>query len=288
MSTGLEHERTFEGFSSRDHARAVTASAIGRYADSIGDPDPGARRGDLSIAPPLFPSTLVADCFAECLTPVLREPSLRGIVHVGQEFETTRGLRANEETLNRGRLVGARRARGSTILTCELETWSGSEPVARARATVLAVGVELDREFGWRRRTDPTVERGPGRRARMELPSDQALQYAMASGDDNPVHRDPTVARAVGFEDVVVHGLCVLGRAAVALAELVDAGRRGRVVSLAGRFAEPAYDGDHLDVLTWESGGRRAFEVRGSRGIVVKRGRVVVASSTNSDTREAG
>jgi hypothetical protein len=36
-------------------------------------------------------------------------------------------------------------------------------------------------------------------------------EFARLSGDHNPIHTDPTSAREAGFDDVVVHGMCVLG-----------------------------------------------------------------------------
>jgi len=47
------------------------------------------------------------------------------------------------------------------------------------------------------------------------------VRYAAASGDDNPLHRDPQVARAAGEPGVIAHGMLLmglLGRVATALA----------------------------------------------------------------------
>ncbi len=64
--------------------------------------------------------------------------------------------------------------------------------------------------------------------------------YARLSGDDNPVHLDPEVARAAGFPGPIVHGMCVLGTAARAAG--LDA--PGRVLrKLDVRFAGPVFPG---------------------------------------------
>jgi acyl dehydratase len=42
--------------------------------------------------------------------------------------------------------------------------------------------------------------------------------YAAASGDHNPLHTDPAFARAAGLDDVIAHGMIVMGL----LGRLVD------------------------------------------------------------------
>lgn len=41
--------------------------------------------------------------------------------------------------------------------------------------------------------------------------------YLAASGDDNPLHRDPARARAAGFSDILVPGMLVMGQMAEVL-----------------------------------------------------------------------
>lgn len=36
---------------------------------------------------------------------------------------------------------------------------------------------------------------------------EQLIDYAVASGDSNPLHTDTKVAQRLGFEDVIVHGM---------------------------------------------------------------------------------
>lgn len=39
------------------------------------------------------------------------------------------------------------------------------------------------------------------------------VAYAKASGDQNPIHQDETVAKLVGLPDVIAHGMLTMGRA---------------------------------------------------------------------------
>jgi len=100
---------------------------------------------------------------------------------------------------------------------------------------------------------------------------DQALLYRL-SGDYNPLHADPLVASAAGFERPILHGLCsygVIGRAVVsALCDgRVDALRRFDV-----RFVRPVFPGETLRTEIWSEGpGRAAF-----RTLVTERNVVAV------------
>lgn len=80
----------------------------------------------------------------------------------------------------------------------------------------------------------------------------QALLYAI-SGDRNPLHLEPEVARAAGFPKPILHGLCSLGICTFVVARAVSQqeGAR-RVVGISGRYAGVAYPGDALRVDIWK------------------------------------
>ncbi|HET8663776.1 MAG TPA: MaoC/PaaZ C-terminal domain-containing protein [Nocardioides sp.] len=61
--------------------------------------------------------------------------------------------------------------------------------------------------------------------------------YAAASGDPNPIHQDPEVARSVGLPDVIAHGMFTLALAARYVDEQL--GEPGRIVELGAKFTKP-------------------------------------------------
>jgi acyl dehydratase len=63
------------------------------------------------------------------------------------------------------------------------------------------------------------------------------VAYADASGDPNPIHQDPDVARSVGLPDVIAHGMYTLALAARYVDELV--GEPGRIAELGAKFTRP-------------------------------------------------
>ena len=61
--------------------------------------------------------------------------------------------------------------------------------------------------------------------------------YAAASGDPNPIHQDPEVARSVGLPDVIAHGMFTLALAARYVDEQL--GEPGRIAELGAKFTKP-------------------------------------------------
>jgi acyl dehydratase len=91
---------------------------------------------------------------------------------------------------------------------------------------------------------------------------DQALIYRM-SGDFNPLHVDPAVARQAGFERPILHGLCTYGIAGRAIIKALCGGDPERLRRLDVRFSTPVYPGETLVTEIWlEEGQRAAFRVK--------------------------
>jgi acyl dehydratase len=92
---------------------------------------------------------------------------------------------------------------------------------------------------------------------------EQALLYRL-SGDTNPLHIDPEVARAVGFErGPILHGLATFGFAARAVVARACGGDAGRLQALAGQFRKPVWPGETLVTEAWETEpGRLVLQVR--------------------------
>lgn len=61
------------------------------------------------------------------------------------------------------------------------------------------------------------------------------VDYAGASGDQNPIHQDAEFARSVGLPDVIAHGMWTMGAALDVVTAYVD-GDPGRVLSCSTRF----------------------------------------------------
>lgn len=79
---------------------------------------------------------------------------------------------------------------------------------------------------------------------------DQALLYRL-TGDRNPLHTDPALARRAGFPRPILHGLCTYGFAGRALLQALCGGDPARFGGLEARFTRPVLPGDTLTVRAW-------------------------------------
>ena len=81
---------------------------------------------------------------------------------------------------------------------------------------------------------------------------EQAALYRLA-GDYNPLHISPEMAKAVGFERPILHGLCTYGFAGRAIVISVCGGKPTKLRSFSARFSAPVFPGDELTTQMWKS-----------------------------------
>jgi acyl dehydratase len=118
-------------------------------------------------------------------------------------------------------------------------------------------------------------ERPPEQSVTRFIPPQSALIYRL-SGDLNPLHADPAVARAAGFERPILHGLATFGVAGFALLA-AEPGKSLREISC--RFTAPVFPGESLRTDIWEQDGMTLFRctVLERNQVVLNNGRAVLA-----------
>lgn len=99
-------------------------------------------------------------------------------------------------------------------------------------------------------------ERAPDLELALTSVAQTALIYRL-SGDYNPLHADPEVAGAAGFDRPILHGLCTYGMATHALLRAYCDYQPQRLQRLAVRFTSPVYPGETVTFQIWEDGPRR-------------------------------
>ncbi|XP_015887717.1 enoyl-CoA hydratase 2, peroxisomal [Ziziphus jujuba] len=110
----------------------------------------------------------------------------------------------------------------------------------------------------------------------------QALLYRL-SGDYNPLHSDPVVAKVAGFTRPILHGLGTLGFAVRAIIKCICKGDPNMVKSISGRFILHVYPGETLITEMWLEGKRVIYQVKvKERNRSVLSGFVDVRGSTSS------
>jgi acyl dehydratase len=89
-----------------------------------------------------------------------------------------------------------------------------------------------------------------------------ALIYRL-SGDYNPLHADPAVARTGGFARPILHGLCTYGVAGHAILKSLCDYDPTRLRRFDVRFSSPVYPGETIRTEIWKDGaGRASFRCR--------------------------
>jgi acyl dehydratase len=96
-----------------------------------------------------------------------------------------------------------------------------------------------------------------------------ALIYRL-SGDWNPLHADPAIARKAGFERPILHGLCTLGIACRAVLRSFADNQPQRLKSMFVRFSSPLYPGETVRLEFFQDSGQLRFRaIAHPRGVVV-------------------
>lgn len=139
---------------------------------------------------------------------------------------------------------------------------ASGETVATTTSTTFARG---DGGFGGPTgpspRPHPIPERAPDLACDLPTVPQAALIYRL-SGDRNPLHADPEVARAAGFKAPILHGLCTLGAAGHALLKSCCDYDPARFRSLKLRFSAPVYPGETIRTEMWRDGAIVSFRSR--------------------------
>ena len=89
----------------------------------------------------------------------------------------------------------------------------------------------------------------------------QALLYRL-SGDKNPLHADPALAKLGGFDTPILHGLCSFGVVCKAVVDGVLGGDVSRVAGYRARFAGVVYPGETIETAVWEESGQLILAAR--------------------------
>lgn len=188
-----------------------------------------------------------------------------GVLH-GEEWVTihrplpTQGKLISSNTVENVWDRGAEK--GAILQMCKAVTLQGEdEPIAETRTVLM---LRKNGGFGGSEEGAPSVtrppERAPDTSITIETQPDQALIYRL-SGDLNPLHADPEVAKKAGFPAPILHGMATYGVVARAVVEGACGGDESRLTGYGMRFSNPVYPGETLRTDIWDLGdGNFAFQ----------------------------
>ena len=218
--------------------------------------DPGELRYLDDRAPVVLPTfATVAPTLRDTEPPTVRFPGvdidLARVVHGHQEIVVHRPIPPTGTGVATGRLTEVWDKGSAAVLVQEHTVADpAGEPLWTARSSIFAKG---EGGFGGERgprAVSGTPDRAPDLDVTVPTLPQQALLYRMC-GDRNPLHSDPAFARAAGFPDPILHGLCTYGIAAKALTDAALSGDPARVAGFHARFAGVLYPGETLRIRAW-------------------------------------
>ena len=123
----------------------------------------------------------------------------------------------------------------------------------------------------------PIPDRAPDLACDLPTAPNSALIYRL-SGDPNPLHASPSVARAAGFDRPILHGLCSWGVAGHAILKSCCGYDPVRIRSMALRFSAPVYPGETIRTEMWRDGNIVSFRARVAErdAVVLNNGRAEI------------
>jgi acyl dehydratase len=194
------------------------------------------------------------------------------VVHGEQRLTLHKPLPAYGEIVSDERVVGAydKGDKGAIIVTEKvIREKNSGEKLCTLGGTIVARG---DGNFGGPKEGAPvphTVpERAPDLVHEADTRPDQAFLYAL-SGDRNPLHRDPNVAKMAGFPRPILHGLCTYGTACRSVLTTICDYDPAKIAGFDVRFSAPVFPGETIVTEMWVDGTVVSFRSRvKERGVV--------------------
>ncbi|MBW3662322.1 MAG: MaoC family dehydratase N-terminal domain-containing protein [Actinobacteria bacterium] len=178
----------------------------------------------------------------------------RMLLHGEQELEVHAALPVAATVRTRGSIAGIYDKGRDAVVVIESTTSDAEDrPLVTNRYTLFLRGAG---GFGGESSAPPAPD-APDRLADLvvETPTlpQQALLYRLC-GDRNPLHIDPEVARAAGFERPILHGLCTYGMVLRSVVGAALDGDSDAVRSYRARFSGVVFPGETLVTEVWREG----------------------------------
>lgn len=177
---------------------------------------------------------------------------LRKILHAGQALSVSRPIRTSGAATVTSRIADVwDKGKAAVIVMESAATGEDGEQLWKSQMQIWASG-----EGGFGGKPGPeTGWAAPDGRPDVVLDSPtvpaQALLYRL-NGDLNPLHADPSFARAAGFDRPILHGLASYGIVGKAIVDGLLEGDATRLRALEVRFSGSVVPGETIRIEVWQ------------------------------------
>ena len=251
VTTGMN--RAFIGKWYKGSSEHVKPEKIKDYASATNEKNPkyfGTIEEELFV-PPIFPVTLNSELVQTVAMDDNLHMDLLRMVHGEHEIKYLRPLKPWDLVYTTAEIIGIDTVSSGEIMS--IKVYGKVEGL-----TVYEMVAKLFVRSGSRSKDKSTKEPEPLPSGKpvfsesMKVAPDQSIRYAKASGDNNPIHLDESVAKAAGLQNIILHGLCTMAFASKAIVDNLLNGNPKRLQRIKVRFSSPVYMNDQLTTTGWE------------------------------------
>ncbi|XP_057653667.1 peroxisomal multifunctional enzyme type 2-like isoform X1 [Diorhabda carinulata] len=206
-----------------------------------------------------------------------KDIGLENVLHGEQYIEIVGDLPTEGKLLSKCKLAEVLDKGSGAAITVDIESYdSNGNLVCRNQCVSFVVGAG---KFGGPRTgtkavpCQPKPNRNPDATVSHKTTVDQAAIYRL-TGDINPLHIDPEIAKIAGYDKPILHGLCSLGISVRLVLATFASHDSSLFKAVKARFLKPVMPGETLKVDMWREGNRIHFETT-----AVERNQVVIGGS---------
>lgn len=216
---------------------------------------------DYSVFPTysaVIPIGNLAEIMESC--PGIPSFNLTTILHGEEWVDLVKPLPTSGSVLYQAEIVDLEDKGKGTVVCIQVKIYSKEDKslLAVATSNLFARGLKGEgvKSVGPLKNTLPKIPTTqPFKQVTTKTHPNQAFYYRVGGNDPNPLHADPDVATAVGFEKPILHGLCTYGIAAKYAYELFCDDKQENLLSFKARMTSHVFPGESLNIQYWKGSG---------------------------------
>jgi acyl dehydratase len=199
----------------------------------------------------VFPTFAVVPTFAPVMKLLMGlNADLNRVVHGGQDVRLLQPIPLDVPMVSTGKIIEVLdKGKGAVV---NIETETSTQDHGLLFTTSWSIFCRGQGDFGGERGTAPLLPEPLETASELwsgtaHTTKEQAMLYRL-SGDTNPLHVDPELAKKVGFSSPILHGLCTYGQAARLTMKSMYDGQWDRLTRFSARFSREVYPGDSIEI----------------------------------------